>query len=93
MPVTTVTTTSSQVVGNSEGRVSLTFRNDSASNDIYLGSTGSGVSTTQYEYHLKAGDAVNFNLIEDGDLPSRSWYAIASGTGSSLSYMEGNIHG
>ena len=90
MPTTLVGTAAVFVVGSAPGRVSMTFRNDS-SNDIYLGT--SSVSTVQYDYHLKAGDALNVNRVEDGDMATRSWYAIASGATSTLSYMDGNACG
>ncbi len=89
MPVATIGTSRSSVVGNSPSRVSITFRNDST-NDIYLAKEGTGVTTSVYDYHLKAGDAVNFNLIEDGDMVTTGWEAIASGSASKLSYVDGN---
>lgn len=88
MPTISIGTGSSLVVGNNPSRVSVLFRNDS-SNDIYLG-VSSSVTTSQYEYHLKPGDSVNFNEIEDGDASQSSFYAIASASSSLLSVFEGN---
>lgn len=80
-----VTSTNQVIVKNNPDRVSLTFVNNGA-NDMFV-----GLSTLVATVGIKivnSGQAINFNVDDDGEMPAQTWWAISS-LGTSCYVLEG----
>jgi len=80
--VTTLGTTAQRILKQNPNRFGFTVINLS-SNTIYI-NTDSTVSSTNGIRIASTGGSVFFEWRLDGELPSREWFAIASGASSNL---------
>lgn len=81
----TVTASAQVAAKNNPDRVSLTFVNNGA-NDMFI-----ALSTIVSSVGIKivsSGQAINFNVDDDGEMPAQAWWAISS-LGTSLYILEG----
>lgn len=83
--IVNVTATTSVAVVNNPDRVSLTFVNN-GSNDMFI-----GLSTSVFSAGIKivsSGQAINFNVDDDGEMPAQTWWMVSS-AGTTLYILEG----
>lgn len=82
LDATSIGTTSAQILRQNPNRFAFTVINLS-SNTVYINTT-STVSATNGIRVSAGGGSAFFEWRLDGELPSREWYAIATGASSSI---------
>lgn len=92
MPIVSITTSASELIGRSRTRISLTFKNEDVTNSVFLKQEREitpTVSSTIHDIKLLPGEAVSLLQGEDGaEAIQDRWTAISSAGTVIVSVLE-----